>query len=71
MIIFTDKGDNDFILPLLILFYYFIIFFHFSFLEFIPFFYVTSIFHRQRTVQHLTAAAWNQEWKRMTHLQNT
>lgn len=70
MIIFTDKGENRFILSLLILFYYFF-FFTFPCQSFSLIFHVTAISHRQRTAQYLTAAAWNQEWKRMAHLQNT
>ena len=73
MIIFTDKGENHFILSLLILFYcyYYYFFFTFSCRSFPSFFMSPAISHRQGTAQYLTAAAWNQAWKRMTHLQNT
>ena len=75
MIIFTDKGENHFILSLLILFYYYYYFFFFFFTfpcrSFSLIFHVTAISHRQGTAQYLTAAAWNQAWKRMTHFQNT
>ena len=72
MIIFTDKGENHFILSLLILFYYYYFFFSLFLVGVFPSFFISpAISHRQGTAQYLTAAAWNQVWMRMTHLQNT
>lgn len=73
MIIFTDKGENHFIYPCSFYFIVIIIiiFFTFSRRSFPSFFMSPAISHRQGTAQYLTAAAWNQAWKRMTHLQNT
>ena len=71
MIIFTDKRETILFCPCSFYFMIIIIFFHFFLLEFSLIFHVTAISHRRGTAQYLTAAAWNQEWKRMTHLQNT